>query len=62
MDTKAGGLERPVKTSSEALKNDENVPDASKSNKPSIIEDAPDPDEDDLDDLDGEYTPNELGS
>jgi hypothetical protein len=55
METKAGDLEGLVKTSTEALKSDEKAPDASNCNKPSVVEDAPDPDEDDLDDLDGVY-------
>lgn len=55
METKAGDPEGLVKTSMEASKNGEKATSALKSNKLPVKEDVPDPDEDDLDDLDGEY-------
>jgi len=57
METKAGNLDGLVKTSIETSKSEGTAFTASQSDKPPTVEDAPDPDEDDLDDLDGEYNP-----
>lgn len=55
METKAGDLEGLVSTSAKVMERTaEEVPAVEEG---SIVEDAPDPEEDDLDDLDGTASP-----
>lgn len=58
MATKAQGLDDPsdpAKASTKAMEHENKVSTASKPDDPHPVEDAPDPEEDDLDDLDGEF-------
>lgn len=54
MATKAEDLDDAAKASTKAMEPEKKVSTAPKPDNLSLVEDAPDPDEDDLDDLDGE--------
>jgi hypothetical protein len=55
MATKAQDLDDPAEASTRAMEPGETVSTASKQDDPPPVEDAPGPDEDDLDDLDGGF-------
>jgi hypothetical protein len=55
MATKAQDLDDPAKASTKAMEPEKKVSTAPKPGNPPSVEDAPDPEEDDLDDLDGKF-------
>jgi hypothetical protein len=55
MATKAEELDNPARASTKAMEPEKKASTASKPDDLPQVEDAPDPDEDDLDDLDGEF-------
>lgn len=55
MATNAQGLDDRAKASTKTIEPEKKASTDSKPDEPPLVEDAPDPEEDDLDDLDGEF-------